>query len=309
MTVRLIGYYSEKRLVMIKIKVPATSANLGPGFDSIGIALTLYNTLRLEEWDDVVSETVGGINSPIEKDNLIVQTIRDFYKNVGKKFTGVRITQEINIPMTRGLGSSSACIVAGVYAANKFLGDIMSEKELIDYAVNIEGHPDNIVPAAAGGLIISATEGEKTEFIKHDISDDISFAAFIPQFEMKTSFARKILPTQVTLSDAIYNISRASLLTAAFIKGDYEKLRIAMQDVIHQPHRLPLIAGCEEIFKLSEELGAYASYLSGAGPTIISIINKDNGDFIDKAEKYILENNMQYNVMLLKADNKGIQIF
>jgi len=294
---------------MIKIKVPATSANLGPGFDSIGIALTLYNTLRLEEWDDVVSETVGGINSPIEKDNLIVQTIRDFYKNVGKKFTGVRITQEINIPMTRGLGSSSACIVAGVYAANKFLGDIMSEKELIDYAVNIEGHPDNIVPAAAGGLIISATEGEKTEFIKHDISDDISFAAFIPQFEMKTSFARKILPTQVTLSDAIYNISRASLLTAAFIKGDYEKLRIAMQDVIHQPHRLPLIAGCEEIFKLSEELGAYASYLSGAGPTIISIINKDNGDFIDKAEKYILENNMQYNVMLLKADNKGIQIF
>ena len=309
MTVRLIGYYSEKRLVMIKIKVPATRANLGPGFDSIGIALTLYNTLRLEEWDDVVSETVGGINSPIEKDNLIVQTIRDFYKNVGKKFTGVRITQEINIPMTRGLGSSSACIVAGVYAANKFLGDIMSEKELIDYAVNIEGHPDNIVPAAAGGLIISATEGEKTEFIKHDISDDISFAAFIPQFEMKTSFARKILPTQVTLSDAIYNISRASLLTAAFIKGDYEKLRIAMQDVIHQPHRLPLIAGCEEIFKLSEELGAYASYLSGAGPTIISIINKDNGDFIDKAEKYILENNMQYNVMLLKADNKGIQIF
>lgn len=207
---------------MIRIQVPATSANLGSGFDSLGIALSMYNQVWMEEFDGIAITSKDAVAVPTDQSNLIYWSASYLYKECGRRFPGLKLVQENNIPMTRGLGSSSACIVAGLLGANRFLGNPLTQHDLVNLACKIEGHPDNTTPAFTGGLVTSAIEGGRVHSVTVPIAAHIRFGLFIPPFELKTETARSALPKSYSREDAVYNLSRSALMTAALFSGSLE---------------------------------------------------------------------------------------
>lgn len=293
---------------MIKIKVPATSANLGPGFDSLGLALRLYNTVWMEESDGIRISTTDGTQVPQNEENLIYKTAKFLYELCGRPFTGLTIRQENLIPMTRGLGSSSACIVAGLTGANTLLGEPLSKDDLLNLAAVLEGHPDNSTPALLGGLVTAVLDDGRVYSVKVPISGRLKFAAFIPDFELRTEEARAALPQDISHKDAAFNLSRTALMTASLFSGRLENLRVAVQDKLHQPYRLKFIPGAEEIFALCERLGAYGSFISGAGPTLMALINITDLGFKEKAEEEIRRTHPNWKVVILDCDENGATV-
>lgn len=295
---------------MIHIQIPATSANLGSGFDSLGIALTLYNQVWMEEWDSVDITAKDAVKIPTDETNLIFWAAKHLYEQCGRKLPGLKIIQQNDIPMARGLGSSSACIVAGIIGANRMLGSPLSQQDLINLAAKIEGHPDNTTPAISGGLVASAIEGERVYSVSVPVSDKIRFALFIPPFELKTEKARAVLPAEYSRSDAVYNLSRSALMTATLFSGKTENLRVAVQDRLHQPYRSGLIDHCDQVFRLSYELGSLGTYVSGAGPTIIALVQAEEAeDFCKYARNHLEEKGITgWKVEVQSANSCGAQI-
>lgn len=295
---------------MIEVKVPATSANLGSGFDSLGISLSMYNNIGIEEYDSVDIISKDGKKIPKDKSNLILWSANRLYEICGKKLPGLKIEQENNIPMARGLGSSSACIVAGLLAANTFLKNPLSKEELINLGTEIEGHPDNIAPAFLGGLVTSAVEGNKVYSVSLPIDKKIRFAVFIPPFELKTTVSRSVLPRVYSKEDSVYNLSRATLMVSSLYSGKLENLRVSVQDKMHQPYRMKFIDDAETVFKVSYELGSYGTYITGAGPSIIAIIDETNIDNLRKnAIKSLEEKGVKgWNLEILRSDSIGASI-
>ncbi len=294
----------------MRIQVPATSANLGSGFDTLGIALTLYNQVWMEESDVLDISCRDSVQVPTDENNLIFWAARYLFQQCGRTLKGMKIIQENNIPMARGLGSSSACIVAGILGANRILGNPLSRGELIDLAAKIEGHPDNTTPAILGGLVTSAIEKEHVYSVSVPVSDKIRFALFIPPFELKTEKARSVLPAQYSRQDAVYNLSRSALMTASLFSGKIENLRVAVQDKIHQPYRFGLIEHCGEVFQLGGELGSLGTYISGAGPTIIAMIPAQSADgFAQRALGRMEERGIPgWKVEIRSANDSGAEI-
>lgn len=295
---------------MIKVTVPASSANLGAGFDALGLALTLYNTVWMEEADGCHIESVDGSDIPTDESNMIYQAAKLLYARLGHPFRGLHIQQENRIPMTRGLGSSSACLVAGLLGANTLLGSPLGRTDLLDLAAELEGHPDNVAPAMRGGLVTSVMDGGKVHSVSVPVSDKIRFAVFIPDFELKTSVARAALPETVSRNDSVYNLSRAALMTASLFSGCLENLRFAVQDRLHQPYRFPMIAGAEQIFFLSYELGGYAVCISGAGPSILAIVDADDAQtFVSHATQRLSDMGLSgWQVKLFACDPHGATV-
>lgn len=295
---------------MIRIQIPATSANLGSGFDSLGVALTMYNQVWMEVSDETIITSKDDINVPQDKSNLIYWSAEHLYKECGKVLPGLTIVQENNIPMTRGLGSSSACIVAGLVGANRFLGNPLDKKDLINLASKIEGHPDNTTPAIMGGLVTSAIDGDKVYSVSVPVAKNIRFGVFIPPFELSTEYAREVLPDTYTKDQAVFNLSRSSLMTSSLFSGALENLRVAVQDQLHQPYRKSLIKGYDTVFRTSYELGSYGTYVSGAGPTIIAIIDdKHADDFRNHAINSLEEKGCSgWRFVMLSADSEGAKI-
>ncbi len=294
---------------MIRIDVPATSANLGAGFDSLGVALSMYNKVWMEEWDKIEIKAVDNTKIPTDETNLIYWAAQYIYKQCGKDLPGLKILQENNIPMARGLGSSSACIVAGILGANRLLGSPFSKSELLNIAAKIEGHPDNTSPAISGGLVASAMEANRVYSVSVPVSDKIKFAVMIPPFELKTEKARGVLPQKYTREDAVYNLSRSGLMTASLFSGNLENLRVAVGDKIHQPYRSALVDNYDNVFRTSYELGSLGTYMSGAGPTIISFIEASNEDFLENIEKQFEKKNINsWTIKILSADSQGAKI-
>lgn len=296
---------------MIRIQVPATSANLGSGFDSLGIALTLYNQVWMEEEDGISILSRDGLEVPTGEDNLIYWAAKQLYDECGAHLPGLRIEQESEIPMTRGLGSSSACIVAGLLGANRLLGNPFDQHEIVNLANRLEGHPDNTTPAVLGGLVASAVENRRVYSVSVPVAPKIRFAVLIPPFELKTEIARGVLPQEVTRQNAVYNLSRSALITASLFSGSLENLRVAVQDTLHQPYRAHFIPGMEQVFRLSYELGSYGTYISGAGPSIIAIIGEDVAcDFetyaIDRLEEKGISG---WQLKILKSDSHGAAVY
>ncbi len=283
---------------MIRIDVPATSANLGSGFDSLGIALTMKNRVWVEEYDGLDISCTDGLDVPKDESNLIFWAASHLYDICGKKLPGLKIIQENNIPMARGLGSSSACIVAGILAANRFMGNPLSHTDLINLAAKIEGHPDNTSPALSGGLVASAMEGERV------------YSVSVPPFELKTEKARAALPKEYSREDAVYNLSRSGLMTASLFSGELHNLRVAVQDRIHQPYRSGLIENYDNVFRMSYELGSLGTYVSGAGPTIIAMIESWNAeDFGKKCLSHLEDKGITgWRVETLQADQEGAKV-
>ncbi len=297
---------------MIHVKIPATSANVGSGFDSVGFALKLYNEIWVEEAPAGVLEieSLGGDkNVPKDENNLIYSTIADFFRNERKELPGLRIKQKDNIPFTRGLGSSAACIAGGLLIANKLAGTNYSKKELAVMAARKEGHPDNTNPAIFGGVVSGAmTEGSMV-YVKMNMPEKLIYAVMVPDYYVSTQKARAVLPTDVPLRDAVFNCQRAALLTASIATGRFDNLRVAVDDRLHQPYRKELIPGLYSIFDESYHKGALATFLSGAGPTIISLLEKKDMESFDKGMKIFFEHAYgNWKIDYIAPDNDGAQI-
>lgn len=295
---------------MIRIQVPATSANLGSGFDALGIALTLYNQVWMEESDSVDITCRDDVVVPKDESNLIFWAAKKVYERCGRKLPGLKIVQLNNIPIARGLGSSSACIVAGILGANRLLASPLSPQDLINLAAEIEGHPDNTTPAIEGGLAASAIEAGRVYSVSVPVAEKIRFVLFIPPFELKTEKARSVLPQQYSREDAVYNLSRSALMIASLFSGRLENLRVAVQDRIHQPYRAGLIDDLDTVFRFSYELGSLGTYVSGAGPTIVSLIDADDTEAFEKYAAQRLEEKgiTGWRIMILKTDSEGARI-
>lgn len=294
---------------MIKLQVPATSANLGAGFDALGLALTYYNYVNMEEADGIFIKSLDGTPVPEGENNLIYESAKTLFEICGRPFKGLTIEQVNNIPMARGLGSSSACIIAGLFGANKLMGDPLGLDDLVNLSAQIEGHPDNTAPALLGGIVTAVFDGREVHWVKQEVFTTLKFVVVIPDFELKTEKARACLPTEVSYKDAVFNLSRAALFSASLLTGKYQNLRTAVNDKLHQPYRMELIPHGHDVFDTAYSLGAYAAYLSGAGPSLMAIVDADNEFFCGKMkfalEKLGLKN---WKVHELHIDNAGTKL-
>ena len=265
---------------MLKIKTPATTANMGAGFDAFGMAFDLFNEITIQESDNfkIISQD---LTIPTDESNLIYKSIKHFYSYANKPTPTIQITQTDRIPQARGLGSSAACVVGGLVAANALAGNIADSNQLLKLACEIEGHPDNVAPALLGGLVTSVAEAEKVHYVKITPPDGVTFVALIPNFKLETKSSRGVLPAQYSKADVTFNIARASLFIATMASGKWENIPTAIEDKIHQPYRKPLVPGMDEVINKAKACGALGTYLSGAGPTVMAIVlNHRHQEFI-----------------------------
>lgn len=293
----------------VKITVPATSANIGPGFDSLGLALSMYNTVEMAESDRFIIDSADGAIIPKNKNNLVYKTAKRLYDICGRELDGLEIIQTSPIPFARGLGSSSACIVAGLLGANALLGSPLTKAELICIAAHIEGHPDNVAPAMLGGFVASVMDEEQVYTVKVPLAGKVSFAALIPQTQLKTEVARGALPMEISHKDAVYNLSRASLLTAALLSGNLDHIHAAVGDKLHQPYRMCFIKNSADVFSIAYKAGACGVYISGAGSTIMAILRPDDTSFVPVARELLNRKNLiDWQVVSLNSDENGATV-
>jgi len=292
---------------MIKVRVPATTANLGPGFDTLGLALNLYNEFTFTEIGRGF-ETIGFKKAYKNSNNLVYSSMLTTFEKIGHRPKGIRIEANINIPISRGLGSSASCILAGVIGANELVGGPLDMQEILELATEIEGHPDNVAPALFGGLVISLRDQGKIIYNKMDIHAGLKFVALVPDFTLSTEEARSVLPEEISYQDAINNISRVSLLLSALANGKFGLLKTALKDRLHQPYRGCLIKDFDKVMAKVEELNGLGAYLSGAGPTIMCLVNETDKDFVRKMGLYLKETRKNWRIMELKMDLAGSQI-
>lgn len=280
---------------------------MGPGFDTLGVAVGLYNRMMIEEIPEgleIINKDKGTF-VPEDENNLIYRSMLEIFDYVGYKPKGYRIIQDSKIPMTRGLGSSSACIIGGMLAANIVSGRQLTYEQIIHLAARLEGHPDNVGPAMYGGFCVSLTEGERTIVKSTKLESHIKFAVIIPDFFVATKKSRGVLPEKVDFKDAVFNISHASMLQAAMLTGDMAALEIGVRDKLHQQYRKAYVDGMDDIFEKTYTLGSHATYLSGSGPTILAILDGGYNEFKLGMERYFKENGLEWRCMILPIDNVG----
>lgn len=292
---------------MIKVRVPATSANMGAGFDTLGVALSLYNTLEISEIPKGLEVFSNNRYDYIPRDtnNLVYRSMMSVFNEVEYKPSGIRIVQNSEIPVTRGLGSSSACIIGGMIAANIISGRHLAYNNILDLAVKMEGHPDNVAPALYGGFCVSMVENSKTICHSTKLNSKIKFAVMVPDFFVATRKSRGTLPNTVLHSDAAFNVSRAAMFAMSLANGKTENLRYTVEDRLHQPYRKKYIDGMDEIFEKTYEFGSKATYLSGSGPTILSILDSDYREFNIGMTNFFKKNTQNWRCRILSIDNVG----
>ncbi len=258
---------------MIKIAVPATSANLGVGFDSFGLAIELYNYFEVEISDCWQFE--GFEDRFANENNLFVVAYKLALEKLGINKQYCKIKIETNIPVCRGLGSSASLIVGGIYAANVLNGSKLSNKEMLDLATILEGHPDNAAPAIYGGMCICGKINGETVVLNKQVSDLWHFGLWIPDFELSTELARGVLPNQYSRKDVITNVSSAVLAIEALTEGNKDIIKAIMNDTIHEPYRQKLITDFDEVKQYALSLGVDSFIISGSGSTCLSISQND----------------------------------
>ncbi|HBK79035.1 MAG TPA: homoserine kinase [Nitrospinae bacterium] len=266
---------------LVRVQVPSSTTNLGPGFDALGVALNLYNRVELDELPWGLSVHVEGEGMdviPRDETNISVEAVKRVYQKAGRTLPGLWMKQRNHIPLARGLGSSSAALVGGLVGGNLMLGSPLSMDDLVQLAVEMEGHPDNVVPALVGGFCISAIgEDGRTLYTRAPVVDRYRWVIVVPSFEVSTKEARLRLPGEISLSDATFNVQRVGMLMAAFAYGQNELFREAMDDKLHQPYRKELMGPLDEIFAAAYEAGALGVCISGAGPCVLALCDPSAG--------------------------------
>ncbi len=294
---------------MVKVTVPASTANLGSGFDCMGIALNLYTRATFEETDGGVEIIINDPSSeflPHDETNYVYKAMTRVFDCAGIYPKGVRITSHTDIPMTRGLGSSSASLALGLFGANEMIGRPFSKDDLLGIAYEIEGHADNVTPCIMGGFTVSVADFGKVFYTKTQVPDNIRFAAMIPEFYLSTKKARNLLPRFVPHKNAVFNVAHAAYMASSVAKGDFTSFGIGTKDRLHQKYRFSMIKSAEFIIRCAKRNGAMCGYLSGAGPTIISVLDKDYDRFEKSMNNLISSNLKNWSLKMLTADNNGV---
>lgn len=272
---------------MVRVQVPATTANLGPGFDCLGMALQMYNTVEMSPAASGLHIEVNGEGSsdmPRNENNMAYQAAVKVFRQAGKRPPGLRIKLVNNIPVARGLGSSTAAIVGGMIAANILSGNTLAQKDIVNLAYAMEGHPDNIAPAVLGGIVVAVPAEGEVRCHKIPPPKNLRAIVAVPDFMLPTRTSRELLPQQVPMSDAVFNLGRVALLVAALYTGDINQFGLAMEDRLHQPYRTQLVPGMKKVFAAAKLAGAKGITLSGAGPAIIAY-SDENTDLIARVMK------------------------
>lgn len=299
----------------IHVQIPATTANVGSGFDAIGIALSLYNDIIYEERPDTEgwSITIKGLGAdtlPTEPDkNMVFQAMKraSVFNGVGLSKSG-HLTLVNRIPPSRGLGSSSAAIVGGILLGDALTGKKMKKDDIFDMATAMEGHPDNVGPAIFGGLTTSIMAGEKALTNALAIGDDLSFITVSPAIEVSTEEARKILPKTVAYGDAVCNVGRVSFLVSSFLAKRYDKLAYGLEDKLHVPYRIGLIPHGEDVLEGAMKAGAHGATISGSGSTLIAFATDHERAILEAMISTFAEYDIQSFGHILKADNDGARV-
>ena len=266
-------------MTLVRVKAPATTANMGPGYDCLGMALDVWNTIEIEVLDsgepvvEVTGEGAGELGTG--RDNLVYRSIEFLFQDAEQEMPLVRIRCDNAIPLARGMGSSAAAIAGGLVAANAICSQDYTPNDLLEMAATIEGHPDNVAAAVLGGmqLVISdkTEEGSRLYTVPINVPPELHAVVFVPQVRIATEDARAALPEKVTLADAVHNMGRVGLLVASMATNHPEYLAIATQDLLHQPYRQPLFPAMKVIFKAALDAGALGVFLSGSGSTVLAL--------------------------------------
>ncbi len=291
-----------------KVSVPASTSNLGAGFDALGLALTIYNDFVVETADkyQVEVEGEGKENLPKDEKNLFLRTYKSTMEYFGLN-QPIKVKLINRIPLGRGMGSSATAIVGGILAAEKIAGKKLSLPEVIDVAFKFEPHPDNVLPAYTGGFVVAATNGDLS-YVKLDFPEELKVIIIVPELFLSTEDSRSVLPETYTREDVIFNIQRVALLIGALQKKDFSLLKEAVKDRIHQPYRCDLIPGFWEVLSQGYKEGAYAVYLSGAG-SCIGALADNNFDNIGKAMCDVFESlGIDARYFVLEVDKEGARI-
>ncbi|RLQ94048.1 homoserine kinase [Falsibacillus albus] len=291
----------------VEVKVPGSTANLGPGFDTIGMALQLYTTIKMKRAERTFIHLRGGnLNGiPTDKSNLVYQAAKLIFEKAGYVLPDLEIDIESEIPLTRGLGSSAAALVGGLTAANVLAGEPFSRKEIYDLATSVEGHPDNVGASLLGGIVTAAWDQQQVSYVRMLPMNGIKVVAAIPDFELSTNMARDLLPSSYSREDTIHAISHAALLASALATGNTMVLSQAMKDRIHQPYRMHMLPGLEQLLNHAREYGALGVALSGAGPTIIALTENEDGRLPQFMESILLEHGVPSTIKTLPIDTVG----
>lgn len=297
------------------VTVPATTANLGPGFDCIGAALTLYNEFRFTRNANTEGLTISvtGTEAPrvdTTAENLVYQAFEKFYQHLGQTTPPVEIEIKLGVPLARGLGSSATAIVGGLLGANQLAGEALTVVEVMNLAIAMEGHPDNVVPAILGGCRLAATNLTNAwEICEIPWHPEIVPVLAIPDFELSTSSARSVLPTDYSRADTIFNIAHLGLLLRGLETGRSDWLTAALQDKIHQPYRQALIPGYEAVQVAAVRAGAYGMVISGAGPTLLALAHSSQAAAVEEAMTVAWKNaGMTAKVRSLTLDTQGATV-
>lgn len=290
------------------VRVPASTANLGPGFDTLGIALQLYLTVDIQIAEKTVIHYTREEEEHLAdlKNNLILRMVHKMFQEAGKPIPHVHMVIDNQIPLARGLGSSAAAIIAGLCAGNALLGSPFSNAELHTFATEEEGHPDNVGASLYGGFVISTWDGKHVHSFQTEPADALHVVALIPEVELATSKARNVLPGAYTQQDVSFNIAHSSMLVASILSGRLDLLHVALQDRIHQPYRFELIPQSRLVIDEMKKAGAYGVVISGAGPALLTLCNESNVSHIMSRLESITHRSSV--VKHLPIDKQGAQV-
>lgn len=260
----------------IRVAAPATTANLGPGYDCLGMALDIWNTIDVVLLPTGTASSVavsGEGEGELESgpENLVYRSMEFLYREMGRELPPVRVSCSNEIPLARGLGSSAAAISGGLIAANAMAGGQFGHRDLLEMAATIEGHPDNVAAAVMGGLQLVVTEESTLYTVPVSVPAAIHAVLFIPDRRIATADARAVLPKELPVADAVHNMSRLALLVAGMATNHPEYLDIATQDRLHQPYRQPLFPAMKLLMKAARDAGALGAFLSGSGSTVLAL--------------------------------------
>jgi homoserine kinase len=295
----------------VAVRVPATTANLGPGFDALGMALTLYNRLQVERLPsglEIVLQGEGAERLPSDPSNLSYRAFQRVFERLREPTPPVRMTGEIRVPLSRGLGSSAAAVVAGLIAGNELAGARLSQDELLNLATEMEGHPDNVAPALFGGFTTACLADGEVSWARLEPPRELRAVVVIPEREVATARARAVLPDQVPRADAVRNVGRTALLVAAIATGELSLLRHAMQDRLHEPYRAALIPGMPEALAAARQAGALGAALSGAGSTLLALATEGFEAIGEAMRAALAAHGLESRALTLSPDLEGAVI-
>ncbi|MCL2144496.1 MAG: homoserine kinase [Endomicrobia bacterium] len=299
----------------IKIRVPATTANLGPGFDVFGAALSLYNEFEAEYVPNAKKTKFwlkgeGKKTLPKGEKNVLWKAMSETFQLLGcgkYNLKNLNITIKTGIPLSGGLGSSASAIIGGIALANALCGGKLTKAQIARLGMKIEGHPDNIAPAVYGGLCICYKNEDGANEVMGLPVPKMKVVMCVPSFELRTKRSRQALPKNIDLQTAVFNTSRVALLTAAFCTGNYKLLRQGMEDKFHQPYRGKMIPAMDNIIKAAVDNGAYGAFLSGSGPSIAAFCDRRVCEKVEKAMvKVWKKESVAVKSYILDFDNKGV---